>query len=146
MSTAFPPVKWKQLHPSPHPTQRQLYYKPESCLKKSRLVAHQGSMCRLRHSWQPYKWNMLPESLHCCLNTLQASNPEDTFALICKAYTVIHLWCYGCKKRFMTHNKLLRSCMWWGNRRGGNGVEILFFMPHWFILQWEKPSHYAHLI
>lgn len=49
----------------------------------------------------------------------------DTFSLICKAYTVIHLWCYGGKKRFMTHNKLLRSCMWWGNQGrkwGGNSL------------------------
>ncbi len=124
-STAVPPVRWKHQHPSLHPIQGQLYYKPESCLKSSRPVAHHGSVCWLRHSWQLDKWNMSPESLQYRLNMLPAPNPNDTFGLICKAYTVIHLWCYGGKKRFMTHNKLLRSCMWWGNQGGKWGGNSL---------------------
>lgn len=99
-----------------HPVQGQLYYGPESCLKISRPVAHRGSVHWIRRSWQADKCNTSPGSLRYCLNMLPAPNPNDTFGLICKAYTVIHLWCYGGKKRFMTHNKLLRSCMWWGNQ------------------------------
>ena len=115
-TTAVPPARWKEQHLSLHPVQGQLYYEPESCLKISRLVAHRGPVCRIRRSWQADKCNASPGSLHYCLNMLPAPNPNDTFGLICKAYTVIHLWCYGGKKRFMTHNKLLRSCMWWGNQ------------------------------
>lgn len=54
-STAVSPVRWKKQHPSLCPIQGQLYYKPESCLKISRPVAHHGSVCWLRHSWQPNK-------------------------------------------------------------------------------------------
>lgn len=116
---------WKKQHLSLHPIQGQLYYKPESCSKWTRPVAHHGSVCWLRHHWQPDKWNKLPESLQYCLNMLPSPNLNDTFALICKAYTVIRLWCCGGKKRFMTHNKLLRSCMWWGNQGGKWGGNSL---------------------
>lgn len=42
----------------------------------------------------------------------------DTFGLICKAHTAVRPRYDDGNKRFMAHNKLLRSCMWWGNQRG----------------------------
>lgn len=102
---AVPLLTWREQHS--HHTYGQLYYRTETCLKIS-----------MKH----VAWIL---TVHCCLNKLPASNPNDTFGLICKAYTVIHLWCQGGKKRFMAHNKLLRSCMWWGNQGGKWGGNSL---------------------
>lgn len=62
-------------------------------------------------------WHMLPGSSQRCFCILPAPSPNDTFGLIWEAYRAIHLWWYGGKERFMSHNKLLRSCMWWGNQK-----------------------------
>lgn len=84
-------------------------------------------------------------ALHYYLHLLPAPNPNDTFGLICKAYSVIHLRCYGGKKRFMTHNKLLRSCMWWGNqgRKWGGNSLLHATLIHPSV---RETPHYAHLI
>lgn len=117
------PERWLKHHPSFHPIQGQLYYKPEICLKENRPAAHSW-LCVLA------KMFLIIQHAACSLTLLffhflPAPNPNDTFGLICKAYSVIHLRCYGGKKRFMAHNKLLRSCMWWGNQGrkwGGNSL------------------------
>lgn len=62
-------------------------------------------------------WHMLPRSSWRCFCIPPAPSPNDTFGLIWEAYTAIHLRWYGGKKRFMSHNKLLGSCMWWGNQK-----------------------------
>lgn len=105
-------ISEKKSHPSPHPIRGQLYYNLEMHLRESRPAARHGSQCWLCHSWQRNT---------CCLHpyipaSLQHQIPMTPLVLICEAYTVIHLWCYGYGGRFMTQNKLLRSCMWWGNQ------------------------------
>lgn len=112
--------------PPPQPRHRQLYYNLE--ISRSCVEAEMDlTALQIKH----VTWTFL-QKLH--------GIPKTPYV-----WYVRHTLHDG-NKRFMTHNKLLRSCMWWGNRGWGNGLEILFFMPHWFILQWEKPPHYAHLI
>lgn len=46
----------------------------------------------------------------------------------------------------MTQNKLLRSCMWWGNQEGKWAGNSLLHATLIHPSVWKKPCHYAHLI
>lgn len=86
----------------------QLHCDLEMCPGSRRPAAHHGSRCR-----------RCRQHAACILPSLQRPHRRwHRLVLICEACAVIHLWCYGCGGRFMTQNKLLRSCMWWGNQEG----------------------------
>lgn len=107
---------------------------PGSC----RPAAHHGSQC-----WHCFSW----QHAACILTSLQLPHCQwHLLVLICEAYAVIHLWCYGCGGRFMTQNKLLRSCMWWGNQEGKWAGNSLLHATLIHPSVWKKPRHYAHLI
>lgn len=109
MSTVVPSVRWRKHH------RRALLWDREPFEGKPT-----GCTSRLRVPPPPLPtslWHMLPGSSQRCFCILPAPSPNDTFGLIWEAYSAIHLWWYGGKKRFMSHNKLLRSCMWWGNQK-----------------------------
>lgn len=109
MSTVVPSARWRKHH------RRALLWDREPFGGKQT-----GCTSRLRVPPPPLPtslWHMLPGSSQRCVCILPAPSPNDTFGLIWEAYSAIHLWWYGGKKRFMSHNKLLRSCMWWGNQK-----------------------------
>lgn len=63
-----------------------------------------------------------------------------------------HSFTSTCKTSSRRHQRRWDLChnSYWGAAcgrviGGGNGLEILFFMPHWFILQRHKPPRYDHL-
>lgn len=118
-------------------TWTQLDYYLEMCSGSCRPAAHHGCWWWLGFSRQ---------HAACLLTSLQLPHGQwHLLVLICEAYAVIHLWCYGCGGRFMTQNKLLRSCMWWGNQEGKWAGNSLLHATLIHPSVWKKkiPRHYA---
>lgn len=119
----------------------QLHCDLEMCPGSRRPAAHHGSQCR-----------RCRQHAACIPPSLQRPHRRwHRLVLICETCAVIHLWCYGCGGRFMTQNKLLRSCMWWGNQEGkwaGNSLlhATLIHPSVGGREKKKKPCHYAHLI
>lgn len=122
-------------HTQPHPLGPSVHHSLISKAKEEPSLSASHSGTALLQSWDAFKgerasctsWlsvpaapfltarHMLPASVHPRIPPSTKSQ-WHLLVLICEAYTVIHLRCYGYGGRFMTQNKLLRSCMWWGNQ------------------------------